>query len=1027
MQLHNNGPGLRSGSIIILSMIIAATIVIGLSPREVSAAPGGKSIPSFGYQAAFRDLYNGDYLDALKTFRREGRGAIKNAQTRWIDSICYHAMCGECYYQMGRYADALEHYDSAVKLYLAFSNWMTLVKFPATIRPAGVQRPAPWSFGERRIRLGHYPETMLIRQGEVLTEERLRQGGAIQQPVMFSIEVQEIVRCTTLAIRRRSELLGPLSAHDQLTGELLTALQRRPGLPNHWSEAWIDLQLGVAQLAAGKGAQAIKSLQRSTKAAGEYDHPLTAIALFELGRMAMKAGNWDAASKYLAEAANAAYYYPNATVLEDAFRLGALVHLAANRKGPFPPLPQAIRFAKTKGYRRLHASLLLSAAELAAADGQTRQAAAFLDQAQTAMARQDMTNGRMGTRLAYLQSLVFFQNGQTAEGGQALARAMNAMGNESLWLFQIGLVDRKFISGAATARLAMDLFADVLRDPGPADWALEPMESMAVLTHPHPLPLEHWFETAVARKEHERALEIADRCRRHRFFCTLPFGGRLESLRWIIEGPQEVLDPESRIHRQDILARHPAYVGLSKRAAQIRDELRRLPPVAEPKSDNAARQRKLFAELEKLSAEREAILRRIAVGREPAGLVFPPLHKTDKIQAALPEGHALLVFFSTSRNTYGFLFNKDRYSQWRLDSDRVLAKQLQKLLQDMGHYGAVRDVTMKELADDKWKKSAADLLDLILKGSKADFSKRFEELVIVPDGIFWYVPFEALQVRIGDKSEPLLSRVRIRYAPTASLAVPDGRPRKTIGATGVALGKLHPRSEDAAAQEAFDELAKSLPDTFALPEPPPASSSLYRLLFNSLVTFDEIDSSSAASPYAWSPLGIDRTRGVGSLHEWMDLPWGGPQNVILPGFHTAAENSLKGLKPSAAGDEVFLSACALMASGAKTAVLSRWPTGGRSSFEIVREFLQELPHTSPAEAWQRAALLTADLPLDTPAEPRIKQTLADAQAKAEHPFFWSGYLLIDSGVEPAKESLPGEKRAIEFKFKQPDDKGVEEK
>ena len=561
----------------------------------------------------------------------------------------------------------------------------------------------------------------------------------------------------------------------------------------------------------------------------------------------------------------------------------------------------------------------------------------------------------------------------------------------------------------------MEFFDNLLCDPGPADWTLRPMEAMAVLTHPHPLPMEHWFEVAIGRKDAGRALEIADGCRRHRFFSTRPFGGRLESLRWLLEGPEETLDAEFRIHRQDILQRYPAYDSLSKRAAELRAELRSRPPVVEDtKSEEAAAQRKLLDELSNLCGDMEARLRRMSVGREPAALVFPTLYKTEKIQASLAEGHALLAFFCTSRETYAFLFNKEQYDFWRLGSQKVLANQLTKTLQGMGQYGPLRDYTMQDATDTAWKKSAQSLLETILKGSKADFSKRFEELIIVPDGIFWYVPFEALQVRAGDKTESLLSRFRIRYAPTAALAVPDGRAQKKGGATGVVVGKLHPRSEETAAKDAFDELAAALPGTYSLPKPPPVRSSLYRVLFDSLISLDEIQPSTTG-PYGWSPLGIDRARGGGTLQEWMDLPWGGPQTVVLPGFHTAAENAAKGVSPAAAGDEVFLSACALMSSGVKTIVFSRWRMGGRSSFDVVREFMQELPHTSPAESWQRAALLAADSPLDPAAEPRIKQTLADAETKAEHPLFWSGYLLIDSGVSPPKAAAPAEPHKLEFK------------
>ena len=98
-----------------------------------------------------------------------------------------------------------------------------------------------------------------------------------------------------------------------------------------------------------------------------------------------------------------------------------------------------------------------------------------------------------------------------------------------------------YVNGAATPHTATDLYDDVLRDPQPVDWTSDPMECMAVLVTPHRLPYEHWFEAAMSRKEYETALEIADRVRRHRFFSSLALGGRVESLRWVLEGPMALL------------------------------------------------------------------------------------------------------------------------------------------------------------------------------------------------------------------------------------------------------------------------------------------------------------------------------------------------------------------------------------------------------------------------------------------------------------------------------------------------------
>jgi len=97
-----------------------------------------------------------------------------------------------------------------------------------------------------------------------------------------------------------------------------------------------------------------------------------------------------------------------------------------------------------------------------------------------------------------------------------------------------------------------------------------------------------------------------------------------------------------------------------------------------------------------------------------------------------------------------------------------------------------------------------------------------------------------------------------------------------------------------------------------------------------------------------------------------------------------------------------------MASGARTVLLSRWRTGGQTSCDLMREFAQELPHAEPSEAWQRAVFLAANTPLNLDAEPRIKPTAGEEVPKATHPFFWAGYLLVDTGAAARRPDAQAE-------------------
>lgn len=1020
-------------AMVALLMTWAATAV-GAPAANTTSTPGittDRTVPTQAYFNAFGLFYDGDYDQALKAFETDGRNAIRTPQSRWIDSICYETMCGECLFHMGLLREALPHYTAALTIYKSFSDWMiNLAQMSPTIQPAGIaqRKNVPWGVSKRQSQLGAYRSKELLYQGQVEFTNVIQQGGLVQQANGFPVVPQEIVRCTVLAIRRRAMLLGPASKHDPLTNDLISVMNRPIGPPNHWSMAWTNLERGLALMAGGKSTQATALLQQAVVAGGVFDHPMTSVALLELGRDALQRGDYPAASRFFEEATYSAVNYPDYDVLEEAFRGGMLAHILANGKGIYPLLEPAMQWAKVKNLRELRASLLLLTAESYSMLGDTRTAEAMLEDARATIGRRSMGLGWLGGRLSYLSALLAYQQKRMPEGDKFLTAAMNYMQHGSLWLLHIECADKLYLEGAATPRMSLDLFSEVLRDPQPADWSNDPMEALSVLTTPHPTELEHWFEAALSRtggNEVQTAIEVSERTRRHRFFSSLELGGRLESLRWVLEAAPASLPQPALLQRQDILTRYPSYEKLSRQAQAIHATLAKM--ALSPDDQTAQReQSSKLAELAAIGAQQEVILREMALRREPAALVFPPLHTVPEIQKSLPKKHAVLAFFVTEKQLYGFLLNNERFGYWRIGSTSSVLKPIQTLLHDMGQYQANHELAVKDLADAKWKQSAQQVLDMLLKGSPADFSQSFEELVIVPDGALWYLPFEALQVKADKQQQSLISRFGIRYVPTLSLVSYRGVGRSPMGDTAVVLGKLYPRDDEKVARAAFEQLAAATPGAVAVRTPPPASSAIYSTLFKRLIVLDDMPAMDQDA-YGWSPAPLDRAKAGGSLRDWLALPWGGPDLVVLPGFHTAAEDALKreespkreeGGKRARRvqpGSEMFLSVCGLMANGARTILLSRWRTGGQTSFDLVREFVQELPRMSAADAWQRAVLLVSGSRLNLDAEPRVKRAGGDEPPKGDHPFFWAGYMLVDCGSEPEKAEPKPNKPAVEIK------------
>ena len=972
-------------------------LVTGLAARAQTVPRD--STPGREYFLAFHDYYRGNYRDAAKQFGRAARRGVVSALGRWVDAICYHTMLGECYFRMGESELALREYDSALRVFLAQKDWMLRVQFPPSLRPVNVRRSTiTWGEPTRRSVVGNVPESMLSFQGRFDNINALRQGGVVAAPRMVPLRVAEIVRCTALAIRRRTELMGPACEHDPLTAKLVRALSTRPAPPNHWSQGWIDALLGFAYRSEGKHQQASELLGQSIVLANGFDHLLTPMVLLESGKLAVAQGQPNAADKFFIDATYVAGYFDQVDVIDEAFRNAATAHLVTNQRGIYAPLLPAAAWARRKNLNALSASLLLSASENLIYHGDADRAEAILRDARSVIGRRQMQDGCIGARYQYQLALVQFEQGRLAEGDAALHTAMAFQRKSSLRLFQIALVDQLFQKKSITPRVASKLYGEVLREPKAEDWTLEPMETLSVIMNPDFAPWLNWFHIAFDNKQIDQAIQISDRIRRRRFFASLPYGGRLLSLRWVVEAPPEWLSENALLERQDILVRYPAYRELSQQAAAVRRSIRALPPVPAG-GDEVRLMTKDFETLARTSAEQESILRRLAVRREPSDFVFPPLRSVPDIQQGLKQGQVVLAFFVSGRQMYAFSLSRTKYSQWTIPSKDKVRQLTASMLREMGNYDKNSQLKAEQIQNEKWKPHGSRLLQLLIKDLKHGVWDEYDELIIVPDGVLWYVPFEALPVEHNGEASSLISQIRIRYAPTISLVHPAPGGRRRTGQMAIVLGKLHSQEEDELAKNAANEFLTSDRGAYLLKAPLVAPTRFQSPFWDQLIVLHDVEDTTKHLPYNWSPVYLERGRPGNTLADWFELPWGAPEQILLPGFHTAAEDSFR-RRSGADGSEIFLSVCGMMASGTRTVLLNRWRTGGQTSYDLVREFAQELPFTDASSAWQRSVQLVMQAEIDPSLEPRLRWGKDDPPLNASHPFFWAGPMIIDVGSQP---------------------------
>jgi hypothetical protein len=282
---------------------------------------------------------------------------------------------------------------------------------------------------------------------------------------------------------------------------------------------------------------------------------------------------------------------------------------------------------------------------------------------------------------------------------------------------------------------------------------------------------------------------------------------------------------------------------------------------------------------------------------------------------------------------------------------------------------------------------------------QAAYWKSFDEIIIVPDGPIWYVPFELV---MAESAPP--APLRIRYSPMVSMSLPNDLPPAKFPKTMLA-GR---RSSVAALQTRYDQqftlLKTIIPDVESYPPTSKIPTSLLSAVTDCLIVWtDEWKTSANLHGFSWIP---DSSNKAGlALTDWLRLPWSGPRQIIVPQFSTAAGGGLKSNELN--GRELFLLSCHAIAGGAQSLLISRWNVGDSSAFQASGEFAAAARELPAIDAWLQTLEKIRALPIDVSETARVRApATGPGDRKSTHPFFWSGYLLVDSGWRPPVEAEP---------------------
>lgn len=734
--------------------------------------------------------------------------------------------------------------------------------------------------------------------------------------------------------------------------------------------------LGIVYQLKGDYARAAEHFQKSLKLSVDLGlKPSIARTLLSIGIVHRSQGNY----------VQALDYYEKSLALSEALGDKAAVALALNNlgelhqsQGNYAPAAdyhqKSLKLSEASGDKYGVSLSLANLGFIHQSRGDYEQAS---DYYRKSLALKEELGDKNGTALM-LNNLggLYHRQGHPAQAldfaarASALARQLGSL--DILWDSQLT---------AAKAYVALD-------QPGPARQALtdsiETIETMRTQVAGAEQDSQRFFEDKLSpylalaellirRNEVSEALTYAERAKA-RVLLDVLRGGRVSVTKALTAQEQEqerqltgrLVSLNSRIHRESLRAQ-PDQERLADLKAQLHTA----------RFDYEALQTRLYASHPELKVKRGEA----------------PLLKSEEAASLLPDARsALLEYMVTEEKTYLFVLTRSGDGRQakavvQVFPLNVRAKELAERAANFRRQLAGHDLL--------YQKTAVELYELLL-GSARSLLKGKRLLTIVPDGMLWEMPFQALQPVPG---RHLIEESAVSYAPSLTvlreMKRAQGRARGSATAPMSLLavgnpvlgtqaverlkvrlmdGELTPLPE---AEEQVRELGRLYgakqstiyvgPD--AREERFKADAGNYRILH--LATHGIFDD---ASPmYSQVVLANEEgdAREDGFLEAWeimnLDLR---AELVVLSACETARGRV-------GAGEGMIGLSWALFVAGSPSTVVSQWKVDAAGTTALMIEFHRSLhAGKSKAVALQQATL----------------KTLQDRRYR--HPFYWAPFVLI---------------------------------
>ncbi|MCH5377336.1 MAG: CHAT domain-containing protein [Planctomycetes bacterium] len=544
-------------------------------------------------------------------------------------------------------------------------------------------------------------------------------------------------------------------------------------------------------------------------------------------------------------------------------------------------------------------------------------------------------------------------------------------------VYQLGLIQQA-VGNSLGANTSEQLLRAYCEDPPIDVWRRDPVDALAGVMVDRSVAQMARLNLAASGGYAEPFLLASDSLFRSRFLQRLPLAGRIAQIRALAGFEDGVLDPLA--------------IEIRKQMGREMADLRAAAQAAGGAAQAAGGAGQAAEGIDPAQAEMmEARACALALARFPLPQSVPPRLGEKAPVAGLPAKTGMLTFTFVGNKLFATLSADGKVSMWPVAAGTRLSREIGQLLREIG-VGKSRGNRLPE--DDSWRDMAASLRQQLIPEEVNATSDRFDELIVVPDGPLWYLPFEILPIG-APESQLMGDQMAIRYAPTPGFALQPAASAAVSPTIGICADLFFAPRDPEQNEAIIQSIVDVVKDPLRLPQDAETPTSLLGDKVGHLLVASP-RAANPKSPLMMSPAPYDQTSPYGTLAAWLRFPVQGPKSVVLCGMRTPV-----GVGQMGTGDEVFTTLCALHAAGVRSVLLSRWAVGGESTATAIRELVQELPFDGMNAAWARARAVLRSTELNPAAEPLLMKAEHKLEGlTGDQPLFWAGYLLSSPPAQP---------------------------